>query len=403
MKKLLLFGAGKIGRSFIGQLFSRGGYEVVFIDIDQKIITLFNERRSYPVIIKSDEKETRLEIKNVRAIHTSNQDKINEEILSADIIATAVGPDNLPSVIEILGEGLKNRFSSSQLNPVDIIIAENLRNASEYFLHELKNYLTEEILFDAVGLVETSIGKMVPIMSEKEMLKDPLMVYAEPYNTLILDAKGFRNSLPAIEGLAPKKDIKAWVDRKSFIHNLGHAAAAYFGYLKFPEKTLLYQVLADRKVFDFTETTMKESAESLILQYPGSFTRQGLYEHINDLIRRFQNKALGDTVYRVGRDLPRKLGPDDRLCGAIRMALKNRSPYDHMLYALIMGFYFRATNEKGKLFPNDRIFSDHLAKHGFDKTFQEFCKFEEREWNETKEMTTFIRKDIITKFSIENN
>ena len=34
-KKILIFGAGKIGRSFIGQLFSRAGYELVFIDANK--------------------------------------------------------------------------------------------------------------------------------------------------------------------------------------------------------------------------------------------------------------------------------------------------------------------------------------------------------------------------------
>ncbi|MBA7563374.1 Mannitol-1-phosphate 5-dehydrogenase [subsurface metagenome] len=36
-KKMIQFGAGNIGRSFIGQLFSRSGYEVVFVDINKKL------------------------------------------------------------------------------------------------------------------------------------------------------------------------------------------------------------------------------------------------------------------------------------------------------------------------------------------------------------------------------
>jgi len=32
MKYFVQFGAGNIGRSFIGQLFSRAGYEVIFIE-----------------------------------------------------------------------------------------------------------------------------------------------------------------------------------------------------------------------------------------------------------------------------------------------------------------------------------------------------------------------------------
>ena len=38
MKKAVMYGAGNIGRGFIGQLFSLSGYEVVFLDINAKVI-----------------------------------------------------------------------------------------------------------------------------------------------------------------------------------------------------------------------------------------------------------------------------------------------------------------------------------------------------------------------------
>ena len=56
-KKLVQFGAGKIGRSFIGQLFSLSGYEVVFIDVYKPVVEALNNRRQYQVVIKSDHDE----------------------------------------------------------------------------------------------------------------------------------------------------------------------------------------------------------------------------------------------------------------------------------------------------------------------------------------------------------
>src|SRR5665647_745768 len=89
--KLVLFGAGKIGRSFIGQLFSRGGYEVVFIDVSKQIIDELNTRGNYKVIIKSDKGEEILNIENVRGVHADNQQQVINELADAEIAAVSVG------------------------------------------------------------------------------------------------------------------------------------------------------------------------------------------------------------------------------------------------------------------------------------------------------------------------
>lgn len=403
MKKLILFGAGKIGRSFIGQLFSRGGYEVVFVDVDQTMVDLLNQRKAYPVIIRSDDREEQMEIRHVRALHNGETGRIHQELATANLIATAVGPDNLPPVIDLLGPGLAERFAGRGKTAVDIIIAENLRNASDFFSKNLSRYLSRGILREYIGLVETSIGKMVPIMTEKDMAGDPLLVYAEPYNTLILDANGFRATIPRVEGLAPKADMKAWVDRKSFIHNLGHAAAAYFGFLKLPEKQFLYELLDDQEVYDFTLKTMRQSARALLTAYPGSFTPESLDDHIHDLLFRFQNRALGDTVYRVGRDLPRKLGPEDRLCGAIRLAIRQDSEYTLILQALISGFYFRAGDDDGQLYERDQFFAKYLKDHGFMKTFVDFCKFEEEDWQRIRHKVLTLHESLSDRYKTLKN
>ncbi len=377
MQKLVLFGAGKIGRSFIGQLFSTGGFQVVFIDVYKPVIEELNRRRRYQVVIKS-EKESVLFVEHVKGIFAGDEIAVANEICDADIIATAVGQNGLPGIFPLLAMGLKIRQQKHPNQPLDIIIAENLRNAATYFETELKKLLPSSYPFgQLVGLVETSIGKMVPIMTKKDVEQDLLQVFAEPYNTLILDKKAFKNPIPDIAGLSPKENMKAWVDRKLFIHNLGHAAAAYMGYLHNPLFIYLYEALNVPEIFNEAKATMQQSAKALIKRYPNEFTSESLNQHINDLLSRFQNRALGDTIFRVGCDLPRKLGPDDRLVGAIRLAQETNSPDEKILKALVCGCRFRATNEEGKLFPADAEF-DQLYKTGIRNVLTEICGFDEK-------------------------
>ena len=377
MNKLILFGAGKIGRSFIGQLFSRSGYEVVFIDINKSLIEELNEKGKYKVIIKS-EKEEVLTITNVRGIHSSDKDAISAEIADTGILAVSVGLRGLPYIMPVLAKSLLGRYEGGNHEPVDIIIAENLRNAADYFHKELSSLIPVSYSLEKiVGLVETSIGKMVPIMLKKDVDEDMLQVFAEPYNTLILDKKAFKNPLPDVKGLDPKENMKAWTDRKLFIHNLGHAAVAYAGYRYDNKFIYLWQALQIQEIYDFVRETMMQSADILIAKYPLEFSLDSLTDHVDDLLTRFSNKFLGDTIFRIGCDLYRKLSPEDRIVGAIRMAQEMHKPDNRILQILVYACHFRATGEDGKMAREDIEFIG-LYEKGIKFVLTEVCGFDSK-------------------------
>jgi mannitol-1-phosphate 5-dehydrogenase len=376
VKKLVLFGAGKIGRSFVAQLFSTSGYEIVFVDIQAKIIDALNNRRSYSVIIKA-EKDLVIEVKNVRGVLLSENRKVTDELIGSDLIAVSVGQSGLRGAMEAIAEGLIARYNSDPSLKTDIILAENLRNAAEYFTEELYSFLPMNYpLKELVGLVETSIGKMVPLIRDDEVLSDPLLVYAEAYNTLIIDRKAFKNQLPEVKGLSFKDNMKAWVDRKSFIHNLGHAATAYLGFLHNPSLQFTWEVLDIPKLHEEVRGTMIQSAHVLHHKYPDEFTMNELEDHIDDLLLRFRNRNLGDTIYRLGCDLFRKLGPADRLSGVIRLGLAQGLPVDRILYVLIAGIYFKAKDENGNLLGADELFHKRY-NHKLEPILREVCGFDE--------------------------
>ncbi len=378
INKVLVFGAGKIGRSFIGPVFYKGGYELVFIDIDNNLIDELNIRKYYDVIIKSEAGETSLRINNIRGVHLSEKDKVINEISTAGIMAVSVGINGLESVFPLMAAGLLRRYLNNREYPLDIIIAENIRDGSDLFRKELGKLLPVDYPINQfVGLIETSIGKMVPIMKQRDLDEDRLRIFAEPYNTLIVDKRGFRNPIPEIPDIAPKDNIRAWVDRKLFIHNLGHVTTAYSGFLFNRDFVYIWETLRVKSIYDFTRNAMLEASEILMKKHPGVFSRSKLDEHIDDLLDRFGNTALGDTIFRVGCDLHRKLGANDRLAGAIKTGLELDLPYYKILFVLICGCYFRAVDEQGRYFSDDAGFlkkfdSDviHILGEvsGFDKT-----------------------------------
>ncbi len=303
---LAVFGAGNIGRSFVGQLFAHAGWNVAFIDVDPVLVAELNRRKSYPVVIKRRGRvDEVLQVSGVRAVDGRDREAVAALLAEADLAATCVGKAALPKILPALAAGLlerkrrargcghgpescadsgdmapESRAGSRSVSPLDIILAENDREAPETLLRGLTSLLPEGFpIGERLGIVETSIGKMVPLMRAEDMAVDRLCVFAEEYNTLILDKKGFLGPVPEVEGLLPVDCIMAYVDRKLFIHNLGHAAAAYFGYLADPAETMLAPALALPGVRDSAEAAMTEAAAALSAEYPQALSPEGLSPH----------------------------------------------------------------------------------------------------------------------------
>jgi mannitol-1-phosphate 5-dehydrogenase len=373
MKRFVQFGAGNIGRSFIGQLFSRAGWEVVFVDVDETVIRALNERHEYTVEIRDDKSET-WRIGNVRGVDARDREKVGTEIAEADCLGSAVGKNYLTAIVPSLAKGLELRLRKSGLLPVDLIICENILDGAALLRGELRKVLPADFPLDRMlGLVETSIGKMVPIMSAKDRERDPLLVYAEAYNTLILDKKAFLAPIPEVPGLDPKDNMKAYVERKSFIHNLGHAMLAYMEGILGKSYTFTYEAVRDAGLRAMAKSAMWESGRALVTAYPAEFNEQNQEEHIENLLKRFGNVHLGDTIFRVGRDVRRKLARDDRLIGAMRFDLERGIEPLVTAQGAAAACFFGKTDESGQPFGPDEEFRRLDLPKGLDFILSHVC------------------------------
>jgi len=217
---------------------------------------------------------------------------------------------------------------------------------------------------------------MVPIMRKEDLVRDPLVLFAEEYNELIVDRNGFKTEIPALSTITPVDNIKAYVDRKLFIHNLGHSAIAYIGYANFANDLRLqyiWQALEKLDIANKAHAAMTQAAVALAKEYPNDFEISSLNAYIEDLFVRFSNKALGDTIYRVGRDLYRKLAHDERIIGAMILAAQHGLPFDAIAQVFSAALRFRATDEEGALFPRDAEFKAYLSSHDIDSMLREVC------------------------------
>jgi len=317
--KAVIYGAGNIGRGFIGALLSQAGYEVIFIDIGKQLVDALNREKSYPLRILSNEGHEDTEIRGICAINGKDGAATSEAIAGSDLMATAVGANLLSAIAPKIAEGLRLRFRRSEA-PLNILIAENLMDAGQ-ILHDLVGKCLSEgerrIMDKRVGFVETSIGRMVPTQTEELRAGNPLRICVESYDLLPVDRDAFKGNLPLIDKMLPYSPFKYYLKRKMYIHNMGHCICAYMG--MYTGKQYIWEAIANPGIELVVRKAMEESMRALIAEY--AIPAREIVAHIDDLLLRFGNRALADTCLRVGKDPGRKLGAEDRLIGAAKNCL----------------------------------------------------------------------------------
>ena len=315
--KAVMYGGGNIGRGFIGMLFSMSGYEVTFIDVAQPVIDGLNRDGRYPVRIVSNEGHEDIEVEHVRAVNGNDREAAAEAIAEADVMATAVGVNVLKFIVPNLAEGIRRR-RARQGGPLNIIICENLVDANRVLEKLLKAELTKEEaawLDENIGLVEASIGRMVPVQTEEMKAGNPLRVCVERYGFLPVDKAAFRGEIPEIKNMVPYEPFDYYIRRKLYVHNMGHAVCAYLGL--YTHREYIYEAIEDSCIQNIVQNAMLESALALSKAY--QMPVELLVRHFQDLLSRFKNQALKDTCARVGGELSHT----DRLIGSSLLCLEH--------------------------------------------------------------------------------
>ncbi|MBO5851602.1 MAG: mannitol dehydrogenase [Clostridia bacterium] len=347
MKKFIMYGAGNIGRGFIGPLFSNSGYSVGFIDINMQVISKLNSDREYPVNVVTTDNNVEHIIKNVYGIDGNDLELVTNEIVSADAMATAIGVNVLKFIAKPIALGLKKRFEKNA-KPLNIIICENLIGADEYLKGLIKAQIPEysKEIDENIGFVEASIGRMVPALPEDKKQGNFLRVAVEPYDILPVDKDAFKGEIISdVKNLYPFSPFNLFIQRKLFMHNMSHATCAYLGYLKNYE--YIYEAVNDYEIRYVAYRVLTESA--LALSIENKVDVKILLEHAENLLYRFQNVALGDTIARVGKDAIRKLSENDRLIGALNLCEKHGVSADILCVAIASAMFFNVSDDERSL------------------------------------------------------
>lgn len=333
--KAVHFGAGNIGRGFIGETLAANGFEINFVDVNETIIDALNQRHGYEIEL-ADESHKRISVHNVAGINNGKEpEKVVQAIVEADIVTTAIGPKILKFIAPLIADGIKARQKAAKTTPIDVIACENMIGGSQNLKKEVYSHLAEaeQTFADKyIGFPNAAVDRIVP----QQKHDDPLFVSVEPFKEWVIDEHQMANPSLKLESVHYAPDLEPYIERKLFSVNTGHATVAYTGkYLGYSD---IGSAIADPKVLQQLKRVLKETGDLLIAKWNFKRSEHEAYQH--KIIGRFENKYLSDEIARVGRTPIRKLGYDERFIRPIREAKERNLSYEALLETVGMIYTF---------------------------------------------------------------
>ena len=341
MKHAVHFGAGNIGRGFIGEILFKNGFHIDFVDVNNQIIHALNEKSKYEIEI-AQEGQPRIEIANVAGINSKEHpEQVIEAIQKADIITTAIGPNILPFIAELLAKGIEARRVAGNTQALDVMACENMIGGSQFLYQEVKKYLRPEGLTFTekyIGFPNAAVDRIVPVQSHE----DPLFVVVEPFNEWVVETSRLKNPGLRLEEVHYEEDLEPFIERKLFSVNSGHATLAYIG-AHYGAKTIL-EALHNPDIKSQIEAVLAEIRSLLIAKW--NINEQELKNYHEVIMQRFENPFIVDDIRRVARTSIRKLGYDERFIRPIRELKERGLSYENLLKTVGYAFDYRDVNDE---------------------------------------------------------
>lgn len=364
------FGAGNIGRGFIGALLAESGYFVAFADVDKNLVKELNSHNSYEVHLLADKERTE-EIHSFSGA-SSQKEEVPHSIASPHtrLITTAVGPSILEKIAPVIAEGLKERRLANG-GVLNVIACENMVGQTEMLKKYVQSHLSDEEnawLSDHVGFANCSVDRIVPATTS-EHAQNPLDVGVEEFSEWIVDKTLLCGQIdPPVQGMTLTDSLQAYVERKLFTLNCGHAITAYLGFVYGLER--VDQALANKEIMEDVRGALREVGAALVKRH--GFDAEEHERYVERVFVRFANPKLHDDVERVGRQPLRKLSKGDRLLGPMVIARAYGLPINHLARGIAAAFLFDVKSD-----PQSVQIVGRINEVGIEHAVAEYTGFEE--------------------------
>src|SRR5947209_5667849 len=362
----MIFGAGKVGRGFLGHLLSRSGYQLWFVDRDAALVERLETAGRYPLLLLGSPPQP-MAVEGVRALHAGETEAVAERFAQASVVLTAVGGGHLSEVARQIARGVERRWGAARETPLNVLIGENYYRPAELLRQQIHQHLAAPVhpYFERwIGLVELQILRSCIEPTAELAAQDPLWVRISDEWRLPADGDAFKGEPPSIEGLQPVPDFQGGLERKLYTYNAANAAIAYTGFLK--GYALLADAANDPQILALARGVCAEAGAALVRRHGFDPDEQRAFAE--GCLAKYQDRAIVDPIERNARDPLRKLGRHDRLVGPACLCLEHGIAPEHLATAIAAALQYNPPAD-----PAAQRLQQRLQTEGLPVVLKEVC------------------------------
>ena len=317
--KAIVLGAGRIGRGFVTELLTLNQVEIAFFDAMPAMVDSLNEQKEYTIhVLGAPEKD--LLKTGVKAYGIGDTDELAVRWAEADFIFTACGGKNMPSVGATLAEAFGKLMAAGKVHTSNIVTCENWIDPAADLKKGILDHLTEDqrrVFEEHVGVSESVVLCTGTGAPDPDKVTNPMDTWVQDLRYLPIDRERIKGDLPGLEYIDFVPAFGDLLKQKIYTNNTSVATVAYLGKLK--GLTYVAESANDPEIEPILDGVYREINEALVKGM--GINQESQLEFSKRAKAKYTDPAIIDVVTRIARDPIRKLGPEDRFVGPIRIAL----------------------------------------------------------------------------------
>ena len=314
--RVVLIGTGRIGCGYLAPLFVHAGWEVVLAGRSADVVERIERDRAHDVRITSPAplgtsgpppEALVVPVEGYRGVLLGSEG-FARAVAGADLVCVSVGVSGVEDVAAPLADALATRPAD---RPLDVWVVEN---------DDVAGLLAARVRRAAQGRELPAVGfggAVAHVAVARGGWRDagrPEFV-GDAARRLYVDTTGLTGRVPELPGVEGTADYRARLREKLYGFNAGHAICAYLGWLRGHET--IADAVRDPFLRPMVAGSLLESRRALLATHPQLGT--DVHGPVAEALARYADAELADPVVRVAREPIRKLGPDDRLLGPVRL------------------------------------------------------------------------------------